>query len=148
MTSLLLSASHSAQAECERMQTFGWELTAGISIRLSFLPFFFFFFKTHKLNLPRGVIWIGRSDSKDLFAVLTQTANWTHMKNKGTKQKSKKKGSDNAFSCDLIEHLQSSGQDGKCVNLFYFNKCICLLYLRYNNHLSCFHQTTISKTVT
>ncbi|TNM84930.1 hypothetical protein fugu_009108 [Takifugu bimaculatus] len=33
------------------------------------------------------------------------------MKNKGTKQKSKKKGSDNAFGCDLIEHLESSGQD-------------------------------------
>lgn len=33
------------------------------------------------------------------------------MKNKGTKQKSKKKGSDNAFGCNLIEHLQSSGQD-------------------------------------
>ncbi|XP_068457471.1 rho GTPase-activating protein 31 [Clinocottus analis] len=33
------------------------------------------------------------------------------MKNKGTKQKSKKKGSENAFGCDLIEHLQSSGQD-------------------------------------
>lgn len=32
------------------------------------------------------------------------------MKNKGTKQK-KKKGSENAFGCDLIEHLQSSGQD-------------------------------------
>lgn len=39
------------------------------------------------------------------------------MKNKGTKQKSKKKGSDNAFGCDLIEHLQSSGQDGKSFNL-------------------------------
>ncbi|XP_071384970.1 rho GTPase-activating protein 31 isoform X1 [Centroberyx affinis] len=33
------------------------------------------------------------------------------MKNKGTKQKTKKKGSENAFGCDLIEHLQSSGQD-------------------------------------
>ncbi|XP_041864990.1 rho GTPase-activating protein 31 isoform X2 [Melanotaenia boesemani] len=33
------------------------------------------------------------------------------MKNKGTKQKSKKKGSENVFGCDLIEHLQSSGQD-------------------------------------
>ncbi|KAM9847058.1 rho GTPase-activating protein 31 [Aulostomus maculatus] len=32
------------------------------------------------------------------------------MKNKGTKQK-KKKGSENAFGCDLTEHLQSSGQD-------------------------------------
>ncbi|XP_072231142.1 rho GTPase-activating protein 31 isoform X1 [Leuresthes tenuis] len=33
------------------------------------------------------------------------------MKNKGTKQKSKKKGSENAFGCDLTEHLQNSGQD-------------------------------------
>uniref|UniRef100_A0A3B4Z856 Rho-GAP domain-containing protein n=1 Tax=Stegastes partitus TaxID=144197 RepID=A0A3B4Z856_9TELE len=33
------------------------------------------------------------------------------MKNKGTKLKPKKKGSENAFGCDLIEHLQSSGQD-------------------------------------
>ncbi|XP_062309880.1 rho GTPase-activating protein 31 isoform X2 [Osmerus eperlanus] len=33
------------------------------------------------------------------------------MKNKGAKQRSKKKGSDNAFGCNLIEHLQSSGQD-------------------------------------
>lgn len=34
------------------------------------------------------------------------------MRNKASKsQKSKKKGSDNAFGCDLIEHLQSSGQD-------------------------------------
>nr|XP_020454449.1 rho GTPase-activating protein 31 isoform X2 [Monopterus albus] len=33
------------------------------------------------------------------------------MKNKGTKQKSKKKGSENAFGCDLMEHLQNSGQD-------------------------------------
>ncbi|XP_022046252.2 rho GTPase-activating protein 31 [Acanthochromis polyacanthus] len=33
------------------------------------------------------------------------------MKNKGSKQKPKKKGNENAFGCDLIEHLQSSGQD-------------------------------------
>ncbi|KAL0993972.1 hypothetical protein UPYG_G00116280 [Umbra pygmaea] len=33
------------------------------------------------------------------------------MKNKGAKQRSKKKGSENAFGCDLIEHLQNSGQD-------------------------------------
>ncbi|XP_042354977.1 rho GTPase-activating protein 31 [Plectropomus leopardus] len=33
------------------------------------------------------------------------------MKNKGTKQKAKKKGSENVFGCDLIEHLQNSGQD-------------------------------------
>ncbi|XP_041750236.1 rho GTPase-activating protein 31 isoform X2 [Coregonus clupeaformis] len=33
------------------------------------------------------------------------------MKNKGAKQRSKKKGSENAFGCDLTEHLQNSGQD-------------------------------------
>lgn len=33
------------------------------------------------------------------------------MKNKGTKLKPKKKGSENEFGCDLIEHLQNSGQD-------------------------------------
>lgn len=33
------------------------------------------------------------------------------MKNKGTKLKSKKKGSENAFGCDLTEHLLNSGQD-------------------------------------
>ncbi|XP_068187087.1 rho GTPase-activating protein 31 [Antennarius striatus] len=33
------------------------------------------------------------------------------MKNKSTKNKSKKRGSENAFGCDLIEHLQNSGQD-------------------------------------
>lgn len=33
------------------------------------------------------------------------------MRNKATKQKSKKKGTDNAFGCDLIEHLQNTGQD-------------------------------------
>ncbi|XP_076024856.1 rho GTPase-activating protein 31 isoform X2 [Genypterus blacodes] len=33
------------------------------------------------------------------------------MKNKGSKLKSKKKGSENAFGCDLTEHLQSSGHD-------------------------------------
>uniref|UniRef100_A0A1A7XR04 Rho GTPase activating protein 31 n=2 Tax=Iconisemion striatum TaxID=60296 RepID=A0A1A7XR04_9TELE len=33
------------------------------------------------------------------------------MKNKGNKQKSKKKGSENVFGCDLTEHLQNSGQD-------------------------------------
>lgn len=33
------------------------------------------------------------------------------MRNKATKQKSKKKVTDNAFGCDLIEHLQSTGQD-------------------------------------
>ncbi|XP_005165688.1 rho GTPase-activating protein 31 isoform X1 [Danio rerio] len=33
------------------------------------------------------------------------------MKNKAAKLKSKRKGTDNAFGCDLSEHLQSSGQD-------------------------------------
>ncbi|XP_054899854.1 rho GTPase-activating protein 31 [Poeciliopsis prolifica] len=33
------------------------------------------------------------------------------MKNKGNKQKAKKKGSENVFGCDLTEHLQGSGQD-------------------------------------
>ncbi|XP_007557395.1 rho GTPase-activating protein 31 [Poecilia formosa] len=33
------------------------------------------------------------------------------MKNKGNKQKTKKKGSENVFGCDLTEHLQGSGQD-------------------------------------
>ncbi|KAJ0061964.1 hypothetical protein NL108_014711 [Boleophthalmus pectinirostris] len=33
------------------------------------------------------------------------------MRNKASKQKSKKKAIDNAFGCDLIEHLQSTGQD-------------------------------------
>ncbi|XP_060718507.1 rho GTPase-activating protein 31 [Tachysurus vachellii] len=33
------------------------------------------------------------------------------MKNKAAKQKSKRKGSENAFGCDLSEHLQSSGHD-------------------------------------
>ncbi|XP_077361021.1 rho GTPase-activating protein 31 [Festucalex cinctus] len=33
------------------------------------------------------------------------------MKKKGTKQKSKTKGGENAFGCDLTEHLQNSGQD-------------------------------------
>ncbi|KAM9781398.1 rho GTPase-activating protein 31 [Syngnathus typhle] len=33
------------------------------------------------------------------------------MKKKGTKQKSKTKGSENAFGCDLTEHLHNSGQD-------------------------------------
>ncbi|XP_026881608.2 rho GTPase-activating protein 31 [Electrophorus electricus] len=33
------------------------------------------------------------------------------MKNKSAKQKSKRKGSENAFGCDLTEHLHSSGQE-------------------------------------
>ncbi len=35
------------------------------------------------------------------------------MKNKAAKLKSKRKGNENAFCCDLTEHLQNSGQDGK-----------------------------------
>ncbi|KAK7926078.1 hypothetical protein WMY93_008388 [Mugilogobius chulae] len=33
------------------------------------------------------------------------------MRNKAAKQKSKKKATYNAFGCDLIEHLQTTGQD-------------------------------------
>lgn len=34
------------------------------------------------------------------------------MKNKGAKQKLKRKGATGAFGCDLTEYLESSGQDG------------------------------------
>ncbi|KFO30734.1 Rho GTPase-activating protein 31 [Fukomys damarensis] len=34
------------------------------------------------------------------------------MKNKGAKQKVKRKGAASAFGCDLTEYLESSGQDG------------------------------------
>lgn len=40
------------------------------------------------------------------------------MKNKGAKQKLKRKGAASAFGCDLTEHLESSGQDGKCLFIF------------------------------
>uniref|UniRef100_A0A671KGS8 Rho-GAP domain-containing protein n=1 Tax=Sinocyclocheilus anshuiensis TaxID=1608454 RepID=A0A671KGS8_9TELE len=33
------------------------------------------------------------------------------MKNKAAKLKSKRKGTENAFGCDLTEHLQNSGRD-------------------------------------
>lgn len=33
------------------------------------------------------------------------------MKNKGAKQKLKRKGAASAFGCDLTEYLESSGQD-------------------------------------
>uniref|UniRef100_A0A672LR24 Rho GTPase activating protein 31 n=1 Tax=Sinocyclocheilus grahami TaxID=75366 RepID=A0A672LR24_SINGR len=33
------------------------------------------------------------------------------MKNKAAKLKSKRKGTENAFGCDLTDHLQTSGQD-------------------------------------
>lgn len=39
------------------------------------------------------------------------------MKNKASKQKSKRKGSENAFGCDLNEHLQTSGQEGTTFSL-------------------------------
>uniref|UniRef100_A0A8D0GSK3 Rho GTPase activating protein 31 n=1 Tax=Sphenodon punctatus TaxID=8508 RepID=A0A8D0GSK3_SPHPU len=37
------------------------------------------------------------------------------MKNKGAKQKLKRKGATSAFGCDLTEYLESSGQDGNCL---------------------------------
>lgn len=40
------------------------------------------------------------------------------MKNKGAKQKLKRKGAASAFGCDLTEYLESSGQDGKVPSLF------------------------------
>lgn len=116
MTSLLLPAFDGAlgqKSECERTRAF-WEPTAaGISSRLIFFPPFSFFYWDHKLNLHPEAIWIYGCIFTDLFAAVIWTTNWSHMKNKGTKQKSKKKGSDDAFGCNLIEHLQSSGQDGK-----------------------------------
>lgn len=80
---------------------------------------FFFFWPTN--STFTGVIWIDRRASKDLFVLIIGTTNWRHMKNKGNKQKAKKKGSENAFGCDLIEHLQSSGQDGKPFYLAFFD---------------------------
>ncbi|TRY86706.1 hypothetical protein DNTS_028786 [Danionella cerebrum] len=44
-------------------------------------------------------------------AVLCLLESSSLMKNKAAKLKSKRKGSENAFGCDLTEHLQSSGQD-------------------------------------
>lgn len=41
------------------------------------------------------------------------------MKNKAAKQKSKRKGSDNAFGCDLNEHLQNSGHEGRTFFLLF-----------------------------
>lgn len=76
------------------------------------------FFDLRTQPLSYGVIWIDRRSSKDLFVLNFGTTNWSHMKNKGTKQKSKKKGSENVFGCDLIEHLQNSGQDGKLFFMF------------------------------
>lgn len=43
------------------------------------------------------------------------------MKNKGAKQKLKRKGATGAFGCDLTEYLESSGQDGNVFSsLFLF----------------------------
>lgn len=104
MTSLLLLASYGVVSQnasgCRLLGADCWDFYAAA----------FFDLQTQLLS---GVIWIDRCASKDLFAVIIWTTNWSPMKNKGTKQKSKKKGSDNAFGCDLIEHLQNSGQDGK-----------------------------------
>ena len=57
------------------------------------------------------------------------------MKNKGAKQKLKRKGAASAFGCDLTEYLESSGQDGNvppprggcggCV-------LVCVLFILYN----------------
>lgn len=41
------------------------------------------------------------------------------MKNKGAKQKQKRKGAASAFGCDLTEYLESSGQDGECSSLLH-----------------------------
>lgn len=37
------------------------------------------------------------------------------MKNKGAKQKLKRKGVASVFGCDLTEYLEGSGQDGNCL---------------------------------
>lgn len=42
------------------------------------------------------------------------------MKNKGAKQKLKRKGAASAFGCDLTEYLESSGQDGNVPSPFFF----------------------------
>lgn len=60
------------------------------------------------------------------------------MKNKGTKQKSKKKGSENAFGCDLIEHLQNSGQDGKLLLLLHLKSNSLLQAVIIKLHITLF----------
>lgn len=109
MTSLLLSASDNAVSQnvsgCRLLGAGSLDFYVAAFLDLQTQPF-------------SGVIWIDRCSSKDLFALIIWRNNWSHMKNKGTKLKSKKKGSDNAFGCDLIEHLQNSGQDGKAFILF------------------------------
>lgn len=44
------------------------------------------------------------------------------MKNKGAKQKLKRKGAASAFGCDLTEYLESSGQDGNVPPPFFLFK--------------------------
>lgn len=104
VTSLLLSASNSVVSQnVSGCRLFGnWLL--GFFYLAAFSP-------TNSASL--GVIWIDCRAVKDLRVLIIWTTNWSHMKNKGTKQKSKRKGSENAFGCDLTEQLQNSGQDGK-----------------------------------
>lgn len=114
-----LSLLQCARSECERMQTFGSWLLGFLWPCFLFLFSFIYFFPAYTQSFS-GLIWINPGASKEPFAVIIWITNWSHMKNKGTKQKSKKKGSDNAFGCDLIEHLESSGQDGKRLTLLHF----------------------------
>lgn len=81
-----------------------WELCAGILVRLPFdLPSQFCFWGSYgSILVVSGNVLFQSS------GLLTGA----HMKNKGNKQKTKKKGSENVFGCDLTEHLQGSGQDG------------------------------------
>lgn len=117
MTSLLPSASSSVLGQnvsgCRHLGADCWDFYA---------PAFFilFYFFQAIISIFFWLIWINPCAPKDLFAIIILITNWSHMKNKGIKQKSKKKGSDNAFGCDLIEHLESSGQDGKSLTLLYF----------------------------
>lgn len=85
---------------------------------------FYFWATSHPF--PR-VCWINGCVFEDLFVLNFWTTNWIQMKNKGAKQRSKKKGSENAFGCDLTEHLQNSGQDGKLVsfNVYYVASLSC-----------------------
>lgn len=101
-----LSLQQCGYLECERMR----------SSRSWLLGFLCRCFLTYRLNPFVWGIWNDRRAFKEQFVLVIWTTNWSHMKNKGTKQKFKKKGSENAFGCDLTEHLQNSGQDGK---LFY-----------------------------
>lgn len=87
---------------------------------LFYFLFFFFELESQFLCFIFWLLWIDPCAPKDPFAIIIWITKWSHMKNKGIKQKSKKKGSDNAFGCDLIEHLESSGQDGKSFTLLYF----------------------------